>query len=417
MITCRVHRLFRLILAFGWIVAALAAQSWSGAPLAAQPKGATPSTAPAPDQDLKALRERLEKLRREMAETEQGRGEAADQLRTTERTISESTRKLHELHSAQREARTALRAIDERARRVEGEAHGRSRDLERVLYWRHVHGDKDFPRLLLSGEDPQAISRDLHYYSYIAKAHADLILTLRSNVDELKQLAQDGRTKNEELNRLEAQAREQRAKLERERSEWRKVHANLSGQLKEQQRTLQTLRANEQRLTQLVERLARALRERTLPGPAPRAPERNDKVPEAGQSRGVFSSLRGRLRLPVRGDIVGRFGSSRADGGPTWKGVFIRAAEGEEVRAVANGRVVYAEWMRGFGNLLIVDHGEEYLSIYGYNESVLRRAGDTVRQGDAVATVGRSGGVEEAGLYFELRHQGRPIDPLGWVAR
>lgn len=378
---------------------------------------AVSGAAESPTQDLKSLRERLEKLRQEMAQTEHGRVEVADQLRSTERAISESTRALHGLQASQREARSALRSIEERSRRIDGEAHSRSRDLERVLYWRHVRGEQDFLRLLLSGEDPQAVSRDLYYYTYIAGAHADLVRSLRSNVDELKLLAQDGRSKNEELNRLEAQAREQRGKLERERAEWRRVYANLSGQLQRQQQTLQTLRANEQRLAQLVERLARALRERSTPAPVPRAPERNDKVPEAAQSRGVFSSLRGRLRLPVRGEIVGKFGSPRAEGGPTWKGVFIRAGEGEEVRAVAAGRVVYAEWMRGFGNLLIVDHGEEYLTIYGNNEAVLRRAGDAVRPGDAVATVGRSGGNEDAGLYFELRHQGRPIDPLGWVAK
>lgn len=373
--------------------------------------------AQSPGQDLQALRERLEKLRREMAQTEHDRVEVADQLRGTERAISEAARSLHSLQAAQRDARAALRAIEERSRKVDVEARSRSGDLERVLYWRHVHGEHEFGRLLLSGRDPHAISRDLHYFSYISNAHAELVRTLRTNVGELKQLAQESRAKNDELNQLEAQAREQRGKLERERTEWRRVFASLSGQLQQQQRTLQTLRANEQRLAQLVERLARALRERPVPVPGPRVPERNDKVPESGQTRGVFSSMRGRLRLPVQGEIVGRFGGTRAEGGPTWKGVFIRAREGDEVRAVAGGRIVYADWMRGFGNLLIVDHGEEYLTIYGNNEAVLRRAGDTVRQGEAVATVGRSGGNDDAGLYFELRHQGRPIDPLGWVGR
>jgi septal ring factor EnvC (AmiA/AmiB activator) len=115
---------------------------------------------------------------------------------------------------------------------------------------------------------------------------------------------------------------------------------------------------------------------------------------------------------------VGRFGAPRiaADaGGASAKGVFIRATEGEMVRAVAAGRVVYADWMRGFGNLLIVDHGENFLTIYGNNESLLKQTGDAVMLGEALATVGASGGNEETGLYFELRHEGRPFDPLGWV--
>ena len=113
---------------------------------------------------------------------------------------------------------------------------------------------------------------------------------------------------------------------------------------------------------------------------------------------------------------MNRFGSPRADGGSSWRGVFIRAGAGGEVKAVAAGRIAFADWLRGFGNLVIVDHGDDYLSIYGYNESLLRGVGQTVRAGDAIASVGNSGGSEESGLYFELRHRGQPIDPLRWVS-
>ena len=125
--------------------------------------------------------------------------------------------------------------------------------------------------------------------------------------------------------------------------------------------------------------------------------------------------MKGQLRLPVRGELVGRYGAQRSEGTASAKGVFIRAPGGESVRAVATGRVVYVDWMRGFGNLLIVDHGDAYLSIYGNNESLLKQPGDAVTLGEAVATVGQSGGNEETGLYFELRHLGRPFDPLSWV--
>jgi septal ring factor EnvC (AmiA/AmiB activator) len=125
--------------------------------------------------------------------------------------------------------------------------------------------------------------------------------------------------------------------------------------------------------------------------------------------------LRGRLSLPVRGELARRFGAPRGAAGTEAKGVFIRAPEGQPVRAIAGGRVVYAEWMRGFGNLLIVDHGEAYLSIYANNESLLKQVGDTVGAGEAVATTGASGGNEETGLYFEMRHFGRAFDPLAWV--
>jgi len=118
--------------------------------------------------------------------------------------------------------------------------------------------------------------------------------------------------------------------------------------------------------------------------------------------------------LPVRGELVAKYGSRRDDG-PNWKGLFIRTDEGSEVRAVANGQVIFADWLRGFGNLVIVDHGGEYLTIYGNNQSLFKQAGDRVKTGDVIANTGSSGGIEQPGLYFEMRHQGRPFDPLGWV--
>jgi septal ring factor EnvC (AmiA/AmiB activator) len=120
------------------------------------------------------------------------------------------------------------------------------------------------------------------------------------------------------------------------------------------------------------------------------------------------------MQAPVSGRVAATFGSKRGDG-PSWKGVFIRAPEGAAIKAIAGGRVVFAEWLRGFGNLIIVDHGGQYMSIYGNNQSLLKRAGDVVKAGESIASVGNSGGNEESGLYFELRHQGRAFDPAGWV--
>jgi len=115
--------------------------------------------------------------------------------------------------------------------------------------------------------------------------------------------------------------------------------------------------------------------------------------------------------------VSNRFGAPRHDSGVPWKGVFLRAAEGSEVRAVADGRVVFADWMRGFGNLMIVDHDDGYLSIYGNNEALLKQIGERVGGGESLATVGSSGGNTQSGLYFEIRHKGRAIDPLTWVGK
>jgi septal ring factor EnvC (AmiA/AmiB activator) len=160
-----------------------------------------------------------------------------------------------------------------------------------------------------------------------------------------------------------------------------------------------------------VERIAQ-----TLAAKKPQQGRAVDRVADASLAAQAFASLKGRLRFPVRGELENRYGATRAETGTSWKGLFIRCATGETVHAVADGRVVYADWLRGFGNLLILDHGGGYMSLYGYNEGLLRQVGDRVRAGDPVAQVGATGSSPESGLYFELRRDGAPFDPMSWIA-
>ena len=194
-----------------------------------------------------------------------------------------------------------------------------------------------------------------------------------------------------------------------ERREKRRVFERLAGDIRTGRREIRVLRADESRLGRLVEQLGRVIaRSGASYG-------RNERVPESDGSRQRFSALRGKLRLPVLGELTGRFGAPRGAAGSEAKGVFIRAPQGQPVKAVAQGQVVYADWMRGFGNLLIVDHGQSYLSIYANNESLLKQVGENVTSGETLATTGASGGNEETGLYFELRYLGKAFDPLRWV--
>jgi murein hydrolase activator len=192
----------------------------------------------------------------------------------------------------------------------------------------------------------------------------------------------------------------------------------LAGEVAKGRREIGRLKRDETRLAKLVEELARALAAKTKESGKAKGKGRTvDQVADASLASKAFATLKGRLKLPVRGELVNRFGAPREEGGATWKGLFIRAGTGETVRAVADGRVVYADWLRGFGNLLILDHGGRYMSLYAYNEGLLRQLGDAVRSGDPISHVGQSGGSSgESGLYFELRHDGRAFDPLQWVA-
>jgi septal ring factor EnvC (AmiA/AmiB activator) len=204
--------------------------------------------------------------------------------------------------------------------------------------------------------------------------------------------------------------------------------AQISRAIEQQRREIGTLRLDEARLARLVDELPKLIARapKSWPGSDPRAvpdsrprtePPPHDGLASELANDGHFARLRGQLSLPVRGELANRFGSPRQDGGAVWKGLFISARTGEEVRAVAAGRVVFADWMRGFGNLLIIDHGHGYMSLYGYNESLYRQVGDVIRGGERIAAVGNSGGHTDSGLYFEMRHEGRPFDPMMWVSR
>jgi septal ring factor EnvC (AmiA/AmiB activator) len=358
---------------------------------------------------LDALRSKLEGLRAKIAQSEENRTEVRDQLRDSERAISEANRALRVLAGRRAKAEDDLKVLAKRSEALEAEIASRKEALGRLLTLRYLNGEQSGMKLLLSGEEPGRIARELHYYSYVSRAQSDMIGELRANLARLKELEQGTRGRNAEIAAIETERRSERAALIREQSEHRRVLSQISNQLREQRRQVKHLERDESRLSRLVEELRKL-----LASAQPRL--RNDKVPEPGNADNSFSGLKKGLRLPIRGELVNRFGAQRSDGGPTWKGLFIRSPAGQEVRAVAPGRVVFADWLRGFGNLLIIDHGKSYLTIYGNNESVLRQVGDTVSTGDAVATVGASGGNMESGLYFEIRHEGKAFDPMRWVS-
>ena len=362
------------------------------------------------EKELRELRGRIEALQKSLAEAEESKSEAADALRESERAISETNRALRELGEQAREINKRLADIGAESKRGEEELKSQQALLARLLYQQYLGGQAEPLKLLLNREDPHSIARRLHYFGYVSRARAQLIEATRRNVARLQALAEDARTQAQELAAVTAESKALRARLERDKRARGQVLTRISRDIQRQRREIGTLKRDETRLAQLVERLARLV---ARSKPAPRV--RNERVPQAGVLESAFGELKGTLRLPVRGELAGRFGSPRADGGVTWKGVFIAARPGEEVRAVATGRVVFADWLRGFGNLLIVDHGDAYMSLYGNNEALFKRVGDEIRAGDPVAAVGASGGNTESGLYFELRHQGKPLDPMDWV--
>jgi septal ring factor EnvC (AmiA/AmiB activator) len=386
--------------AFGLLILLLLASP------AAQPAGAG-----AKEKELRELRGRIEALQKRLAEAEESKSEAADALRESERAISETNRELRVLGAQSREINQQLAELGAESRRHEEALKAQQERLARLLYQHYLGGEAEPLKLLLNREDPNDIARRLHYFGYISRARARLIVETRESLARLQQLARETGQKASELAVVTAESKALRARLEREKRARGQVLTRISRSIQRQRREIGTLKRDEARLTRLVASLARLL---ARAKPAPRV--RNERVPQPSSGDSPFLELKGKLNLPVRGELANRFGSPRADGGVVWKGLFIAARAGEEVRAVADGRVVFADWLRGFGNLLIVDHGDAYMSLYGNNEALYKQVGDPIRGGEPVAAVGASGGNTDSGLYFELRHQGRPLDPLDWVS-
>jgi septal ring factor EnvC (AmiA/AmiB activator) len=459
------------------------------------------------------LQQKLGDLKRDIGRTESAKDDAADTLAASEVAISNANRALFDLKAEQEQTGIKLQQLGAEHERLAATVAKQKTQLAALLRDQYVAGNEDRIKLLLSGDNPNRINRELQMLAYVSQAQARLLDSLRANLQAVESNQAQTQSARDDLDEIAQEQTQQKATLEQEKQRRAALLATLSQKLVAQRKEAGNVERDEQRMAGLVDKLAKLIKEQAeaaaaekrrqeqlaqaraeakakadalakakaaeeaqararqlaqlraqaererlaarqggkikpatpaaTPAPAPGAnaidadeppklaarppepvkPEPVKPEPEPAKPEvtlapaapdGAFASQRGQLRAPVAGKIAARFGSKRGDG-PSWKGVFIRAPEGSEIHAIAAGRVVFAEWLRGFGNLIIVDHGGEYMSIYGNNQALLKRAGDVVKAGDTIASAGNSGGNEESGLYFEMRHQGRAFDPGGWV--
>jgi murein hydrolase activator len=379
---------------------------------------AAPAKAPAKgasEAELRELRGRIEEAQRKLDAAEESRSGAVGELRAREKAVSEAHRALFDLGQQAKALAQELEGIGQKNREAR-EAIARQEALAgRLLRLQYFQGAPDRLRLLLEGRDAATVARHIEYLGYVQRERATLIAELRQGTERIAALEAEALARREALAANQAEQASQARQLERERSEHAVLVKRLADEVAKGKREIGRLKKDESRLARLVEELAKALAAQASSA-AKASGKKVDRVADASLSAKPFASLKGRLRLPVRGELLNRFGAAREESGATWKGLFIRAPSGETVRAVADGRVVYADWLRGFGNLLILDHGGLYMSLYAYNDGLLRQVGDAVTSGDPIANVGDTGGVGESGLYFELRRDGRAFDPLQWVA-
>lgn len=361
-------------------------------------------------ENLKLLRERIQSLQKDLASKEALKQDTTNSLRETERAISSITDKLAKLIENDRRIVEEYKQLQIQHKQIKNEIEAGQNQLERLLYQQYVAGQQDYLRLVLNQQNPDQIARDIYYYRQISFARSVGIKNLQNHQNEIETLTQISRQKKDEITAIQSEYFSQRKKLEQEKAKHQTMLSQVSTQITQQQQEINKLENDEKRLTNLVNEINKLLvqekSENTLI---------NNKLPDATTTSAPFATLKGKLNLPVRGKLVNTFGGQRSGKHVIWKGLFIESPSGSDVKAISGGRVVFADWLRGFGNLIILDHGNSYMSLYGNNATLYKQVGDTIRGGDTIATVGNSSGNADSGLYFELRHRGKPFDPLTWI--
>ena len=365
--------------------------------LALHPMRALPASDEDPEKELREVRERIEALQRTMRRDTDRRDALSGQLRDAEENVRGARSRLGDVRKRLAESDAALERLSKE--RAAGEAALRKqRDvLAAELRSAYVGGRQEQFKLLLSQEDPAALGRMLVYYSYFGRARAAKIAEIQGIVAKIDEDARAEAAERERLAALEAESRQQLSAVDAARDERSRALKAVNAQIRNRNDSIAKLKREAASLEKLIADLRRAM---------------SDLPPTGGQA---FEKVRGRLSWPVAGKVVARFGQSRG-GGLKWNGVLVEAARGTPVKALYDGRIAYADWLQGLGLLVIVDHGG-YMSLYAHNEQIYKSVGDRVTAGEAIATVGDSGGRSTPGLYLEIRRGAKAIDPTPWFRR
>lgn len=376
----------------GWVAMAALALLLGSAQTAAGPATLKTETG-----RLKELRATIESVTRKL---EAVRGERDTRQAALEKTDRAIGRIRNELRALEREAAAAdskLASLERQRDDVTARLASLRGELGRELRAAWIAGRQQRIKLLLNQEDPAGVARMLRYQDYFTRARTQRMDEFSTMLKSLQETVQGVNAQQARIADLRTRHEQQVAQLAEEQDDQRRLVAGLQQQLQSGNARLSQLRQDEQRVHQLVVSLQKALQQ------------------QGGQDSGKsLRQLKGRLRWPVSGTITMPFGAHLASGQATSHGVHIQAPAGTEVHAVARGRVVFADWLRGFGLLIIIDHGSGFMTLYGENSSLYKAVGERVKQGDVISAAGSSGGVQRTGIYMELRKNGRPLNPVHW---
>ncbi|MFO7551652.1 MAG: peptidoglycan DD-metalloendopeptidase family protein [Haliea sp.] len=348
--------------------------------------------------ELEQLQRQIELVSKELASARTRLSDQQEQLRAAELRLGQLQREISANLAAIAATEAELATL-----RAREEELAQARDRQQVRIGTELRaawqmGQQGTLKVLLSQESPHTVARAMAYYRYFFHARNNLVAEYRATLEQLAAVRSRSEAAAAELSAQQATLQAQQQEVLASRQQREQLIATLAASISSQDDRLQQLQRDRQELEELLEAIEQAVVELQLP---------EDYQP--------FASTRGTLAWPVDGRRGNSFGASRGAGGMRWHGINLAADAGTAVRAIHHGRVVYADWLRGSGLLLILDHGDGYMSLYAHNQSLLKEVGEWVAPGTPISTVGNSGGLDRAGLYFEIRKDGKPVDPVAWM--
>jgi septal ring factor EnvC (AmiA/AmiB activator) len=361
--------------------------------------------------ELRKLNERIEKVRKSVNADVARRDKLSVQLRDAELGVASARKDLDEIRAQRLATEAQLRKLEQEQARRERELDGERTALAGELRAAYVNGREEQLKLLLNQEEPASFGRMLAYYGYFGRARASRIQGIQDQLEHLALVREKIAAERGRLESLEGERQQKVAALQSSQQQRAKAVSAIDKQIKTRSGEIKRLQSQAQSLEKLIAELRRAI-ERAAAASAAKGGS-GGKAPPA-----PFEPLKGKLPWPVQdGKVIAKFGDPRAGGSMRWQGMLIATDRGARVRAPFAGRVVYADWLPGMGLMLVIDHGSTYMSLYGHNEELFRKVGDSVAAGDVIGSVGDSGGHSQPALYFEVRRGKTPVNPQLWLTR
>jgi septal ring factor EnvC (AmiA/AmiB activator) len=350
------------------------------------------------EKQLQALQSEISKLKKIIDVKQDSKSRFAEHLRKIEGQIGELSKKISTTKKQINNSRSELEVL-RRSRKTYQKKLVQENDLlAQQVHAAYTLGKQEKIKLLFSQKGPAALQRNLVLYQYFSNARVNLINDVETSIEKILSTESKISEEKEKLDNSYRLLKQQKVKLDKDSKKRKSIISSLGAQIKEQGGQLSQLQDEARELQTLIDSIGDIL----------------TGIPEPDLDRKAFSKLRGKLAWPVKGKLKRMFGRYKSGSDLRWQGVIIEAPTGRHVRAVSHGRVAFSDWLRGLGNLIIIDHGNSYLSLYGHNESLYKSAGEWVEPGDIIGSVGNSGGRPDPALYFEIRKKGKPQNPTKW---